>query len=95
MAGYLFDILDRRAFDAEKILMYFKLVDAVYEESTRKNQINGLTDLTCVAVFDRKDRDITLSAYDRVVGGLEIAVRDALPFGKDPSRRDVKDFLGA
>ena len=74
MARYLFDIVYSCTLNTQKILMNFKLVNSVDKQIPREDQINGLSNLACIAVLNRKHGNVALTSDNRIVSRLEIAI---------------------
>ena len=75
--------------EPQKILMDHKLVDAIDKKLSGKDQIHGLPNLTCIAVFDGKHRHIARAVNHRFVCGFKISVGNSVAIGKNFSCRNM------
>ena len=85
MTGYFLDILYGCAGDTQKILMNLKFIDSIDEQATGEDEINCLSNLTGIAVFDRKHSHITFAADNRIISSLEVSAGNSIAFRENSS----------
>ena len=71
--------------NSKKILANFQLIYTIDIKPAGENEIDGLPYLSRIAVFDRQHGEIAFPLYHRVICRGEIAIRNPIGFGENPS----------